>query len=80
MFFSKTKRRELSLLHRVDSSSIGAVGKLMGSLWNAMDEEERKPYQTMSNQDRLRYRLSYQNNILWHCVFTEPGGFFSFLC
>lgn len=53
MFFSNTTRSEVVKVH--PELKIGGIAKILGEKWNNMNEEEKAPYQEMTNKDRERF-------------------------
>ncbi|GFE55463.1 high mobility group protein [Babesia ovis] len=55
MFFAKEKRVEIIAKHPEIAKDVAAVGKMIGSAWNALSEAEKKPYEKKADEDRARY-------------------------
>lgn len=53
MFFSQDIRS--SVREEMPDISFGEVGKVIGERWKALTSEERKKYQEMAEQDKVRY-------------------------
>jgi hypothetical protein len=53
MFFCQDKRASTKAEH--PSSSFAELGKILGDLWQKLDEEEKKPYMKQNEQDKARY-------------------------
>ncbi|EDO05788.1 Non-histone chromosomal protein 6 family protein [Babesia bovis T2Bo] len=55
MFFAKEKRVEIIAENPEIAKDVAAIGKMIGAAWNALSDEEKKPYERMSDEDRVRY-------------------------
>lgn len=53
MFFSNLTRPEVVKLN--PDLRVGGIAKILGERWQKMDVEEREPYQTMADDDKIRY-------------------------
>ena len=53
MLFVKEKRSEI--VEKNPDASFGEIGKLMGTAFNALNEDEKKKYDDMITEDRERY-------------------------
>ncbi|ORY91911.1 high mobility group box-domain-containing protein [Syncephalastrum racemosum] len=53
MFFSQENRQKVVEEH--PNASFGEVGKILGSKWKGLTEEEKGPYNAKSQADRKRY-------------------------
>ncbi|KAK2196164.1 bifunctional High mobility group box domain/High mobility group box domain superfamily [Babesia duncani] len=55
MFFAKEKRAEIIKNNPELNKDVAAVGKMIGSAWNALSEQEKAPYEKMAEEDKKRY-------------------------
>lgn len=55
MFFAKEKRAEIIAEKPELSKDVAAVGKMIGSAWNALSDKEKVPFEKMAEEDKLRY-------------------------
>ncbi|GBE62500.1 high mobility group protein [Babesia ovata] len=55
MFFAKEKRAEIISKNPAMAKDVAAVGKLIGSAWNALGEADKAPYEKLAAEDRARY-------------------------
>ncbi|CDR98015.1 high mobility group protein-like protein NHP1, putative [Babesia bigemina] len=55
MFFAKEKRGEIIAKNPEMAKDVAAVGKLIGSAWNALGEADKAPYEKLAEEDRARY-------------------------
>eukprot|EP00296_Roombia_truncata_P009494 JP448100.1.p2 GENE.JP448100.1~~JP448100.1.p2 ORF type:complete len:114 (+),score=61.15 JP448100.1:25-342(+) len=53
MFFSADKRAEVKKEH--PDASIGETAKLIGAMWQAIKEKEKKKFEDMAAKDKIRY-------------------------
>jgi len=53
MFFSKETRPKI--VAENPDMKFGQIGKTIGEMWRAMDDEQKKPYQDMAEEDKARY-------------------------
>lgn len=54
MFFVINKRQEV--VKEAPEANFQYIGKILGTKWNEMTEEEKAPFTEMSKKDKLRYR------------------------
>ncbi|KAK1442360.1 hypothetical protein BgAZ_403900 [Babesia gibsoni] len=55
MFFAKEKRVELVAKHPDMAKDVAAIGKMIGTAWNALNEAQKAPYEKLAAEDRARY-------------------------
>ncbi|KAK1936525.1 high mobility group protein-like protein NHP1 [Babesia divergens] len=55
MFFAKEKRSEIIAKNPELAKDVAAVGKMIGSAWNALDEAKKAPFEKLAAEDRARY-------------------------
>ncbi|GIX64765.1 high mobility group protein B1, putative [Babesia caballi] len=55
MFFAKEKRSEIIAKNPEMNKDVAAVGKMIGSAWNALDAAQKAPYEKLAEQDKARY-------------------------
>eukprot|EP00586_Coscinodiscus_wailesii_P004416 CAMPEP_0172483482 /NCGR_PEP_ID=MMETSP1066-20121228/10494_1 /TAXON_ID=671091 /ORGANISM="Coscinodiscus wailesii, Strain CCMP2513" /LENGTH=946 /DNA_ID=CAMNT_0013247383 /DNA_START=94 /DNA_END=2934 /DNA_ORIENTATION=- len=65
MFFTNDKRAEIK--SKNPDASFGDIAKLMGAEFKKLTDEERKKYEDMADQDKLRYKSEMKN-------YTPPSG------
>ncbi|EFJ23136.1 hypothetical protein SELMODRAFT_29503, partial [Selaginella moellendorffii] len=53
MFFCKANRKKV--VKQNPSATFGQIGRLLGTRWNGLTPNQKKPYQTKSAHDKKRY-------------------------
>eukprot|EP00271_Cylindrocystis_brebissonii_P009091 TRINITY_DN23728_c0_g1_i1.p1 TRINITY_DN23728_c0_g1~~TRINITY_DN23728_c0_g1_i1.p1 ORF type:complete len:124 (+),score=54.84 TRINITY_DN23728_c0_g1_i1:121-492(+) len=53
MMFSKEEREGIK--KKNPDAAFGEMGKLMGEAWKKMSDKDKKPYQKMADDDKVRY-------------------------
>eukprot|EP01025_Chloroclados_australasicus_P012162 TRINITY_DN1556_c0_g1_i1.p9 TRINITY_DN1556_c0_g1~~TRINITY_DN1556_c0_g1_i1.p9 ORF type:complete len:101 (+),score=18.27 TRINITY_DN1556_c0_g1_i1:131-433(+) len=53
MWFSKVKREEVKQKH--PDKKVTEIGKVLGEMWRGLNDDQKKEYQDMAEQDKRRY-------------------------
>jgi len=61
LYFSAAKREEVVKGH--PGIAFKDIGKLLGEAWRAASDDDKKPYETQAEKDRMRYKKEMETYV-----------------
>ena len=80
MFFAKDKRTDLAQKNKLAKTAIGAIGKILGSEWQKLTDDQKRPYQAQSDTDKLRYTKQMKEYLSTHPQTLQSRAYYQKAC